>query len=196
MAKKVQDNKAAEPVIPEGAPYTKKCTAKILSKVLEVNPKARKSTSLDQAWVILAERYGLEGDMSSTLRDGSRFILYKDGQPVHEFKWSGTMWDEKNGDFDWTSIYRDVLEYTISKRLLMDRKRKIKVKEKIDVTPDEEEVVKETAPAAAGGKTLASLKKELAHLSARRSYYNKTGRPVDSIQSEMDRIKEEIKKLK
>lgn len=101
-------------------PYTKKCTPQIYEKVLNIKSDAKKTTTLDQAWVILSEAYGLEGELAST-PNSSKFILYKDNKIVNEFKWDTSNW--LDGDFDWNFIYKEVLEYCVIKKIFKKKRK-------------------------------------------------------------------------
>jgi hypothetical protein len=124
-------------------PKVKKCPAKILEKVLKVDPKAKKTTNLEDAWVLLATEYNMEGSIERKLKkefeseDGyTRFVLYKDGDAVNEFVWEKNDWDKKEMDWNWSMIYKDVLEYCLKHRMFTKAKRKVKPKVKVK---DEEE---------------------------------------------------------
>lgn len=169
-------------------PYTKKCSAKIYQKVASLDSGAKKTTTYDQAWVILATAYNWEGQMESKL-DSSRFILYKDDEAVHEFKWDNPMWDTKEGDWLWTDIYKEVIEWAITHRMLSVKKRKVKTKEAIKEEEDKP-IIEEPV------ETIDDLKKKLQRLSVKKSGYKKSGKDISEIEKEITEIKSKIETLK
>lgn len=171
-------------------PYTKKCTTKILDKVLKVDPKAKKTTTFDQAWVILAEKYNMEGSLEYSSGKGTRFILYKDNNAVHEFHWEGRLWNDKECDFEWNTIYKEVLEWCISVRMFKKGKWNPKEIEHIDDS-EETTVVEEQKEF-----TIDDYKKELQHLSARKSNVKKTGKDATEIEAHIAEVKAKIAELK
>ena len=86
--------------------YTKKATAKIFAEVLKVDPKASKLTSLDQAYVILMSHWDMELSIYKPLHELTKVALFRDDLIVKEWKFENG-WDDKEGDFDWNTIYKD-----------------------------------------------------------------------------------------
>ena len=98
---------------------SKKCTADILKHVLKIEPKISKSTTWDEAWNILSAAWEFEADLVHTVKEKTVFTLYRDGLLVETYK-LGDMWDEAKGDFNYTDIFRTVLD-NITKRRLYKR---------------------------------------------------------------------------
>ena len=98
------------------AKISKKCTADIYKHVEKAVPGITKNTTWDEAWDILSQAWEFEGDLTHTVRDKTVFTLYRDGLTVETYK-LGDMWDEKLGDFDYTNIFRTVLEDVTKRRL-------------------------------------------------------------------------------
>lgn len=98
------------------AKLSKKVTADIYKHVEKAVPGITKNTTYDEAWDILSQAWEFEGDLTHTVKDKTVFILYRDGLMVETYR-LGDMWDEKVGDFDYTNIFRTVLEDVIKRRL-------------------------------------------------------------------------------
>lgn len=98
------------------AKLSKKVTADIYKHVEKVVPGITKNTTYDEAWDILSQAWEFEGDLAHTIKDKTVFTLYRDGLTVETYK-LGDMWDEKVGDFNYTDIFRTVLENIIKRRL-------------------------------------------------------------------------------
>lgn len=179
--------------------YTKKATARILAEVLKVNPKASKLTTLDQAFVILMTHWDMELGIINKLHQPTKVSLYRDEEIPAEWEFENG-WDEKQGDFDWNTIYKEVLEDIIKRRLYKRPKLGKKAQKKYD-----EELAKKKAIREAESKpveiekpkvSLVELKQQRGILSSKISYWRKTKRPESDIavlESKLNEIKEQIK---
>ena len=98
------------------AKISKKCTADILKHVQKIEPTISKNTTWDEAWDILSQAWEFEADLTHTVKDKTVFTLYRDGLTVETYK-LGDMWDEKVGDFNYTDIFRTVLDDVTKRRL-------------------------------------------------------------------------------
>lgn len=98
------------------AKISKKCTADILKHVQKIEPTISKNTTWDEAWDILSQAWEFEADLAHTIKDKTIFTLYRDGLAVATYK-LGDMWDEKTGDFNYTDIFRTVLDDVTKRRL-------------------------------------------------------------------------------
>lgn len=119
--------------------YTKKATAKIIAEVLKLNPKASKLTSLDQAFVLLMTHWDMELSLLSKLNEPTKAILYRDDDTPYEWSFENA-WIDKEGDYDWNTIYKTVLEDIIKKKLYKRPKLGKRAQKKY-----EEEVAKKKA---------------------------------------------------
>lgn len=98
---------------------SKKCTADILKHVQKIEPTISKNTTWDEAWNILSQAWEFEADLVHTVKEKTIFTLYRDGLLVETYK-LGDMWDEVKGDFNYTDIFKTVLD-NITKRRLYKR---------------------------------------------------------------------------
>ena len=97
--------------------YTKKANATVMKQVLKVNPKASGRTTFDQAYVILMTEWDLEGDLVSTTTE-TTFKVWRDGEVCHTLTWTKKeSFNEKEGDWNWDLIYKDVLQTIIKDKL-------------------------------------------------------------------------------
>ena len=101
------------------AKISKKCTADIYKHVEKAVPGITKNTTWDEAWNILSAAWEFEADLVHTINEKTVFTLYRDGLLVETYK-LGDMWDEAKGDFNYTDIFRTVLD-NITKRRLYKR---------------------------------------------------------------------------
>lgn len=98
------------------AKLSKKVTVDIYKHVEKAVPGITKNTTYDEAWDILSQAWEFEGDLAHTVKDKTVFTLYRDGLVVETYR-LGDMWDEKVGDFNYTDIFRSVLENIIKRRI-------------------------------------------------------------------------------
>ena len=147
--------------------YTKKASARIIKEVQKINPKTPLTTTFDQAFVLLMTEWDLELGIEKT--DISiTTTLYKDGNSSELFKWlTKDAWSEKDCDFNWDFIYRNVLEQIIKDKLY--KRPKISKRELNAQKKAAELKAKEEAKAAAKAeKERIKKEKELAKANKRR----------------------------
>lgn len=100
--------------------YTKKATARILNEVLKINPKSSKLMSLDQAYVFLMTHWDMDMSIGMGYDYVTECVLNREwdmdgNKPT--WKFGKEIWDDKNGDWDWSTIYKTVLEDIIKKKM-------------------------------------------------------------------------------
>ena len=147
--------------------YTKKASARIIKEVQKINPKTPLTTTFDQAFVLLMTEWDLELGIEKT--DTSiTTTLHKDGNSSELFKWpTKDAWSEKDCDFNWDFIYRNVLERIIKDKLY--KRPKISKRELNAQKKAAELKAKEEAKAAAKAeKERIKKEKELAKANKRR----------------------------
>ena len=97
--------------------YTKKASARIIKEVQKINPKSPLTTTFDQAFVLLMTEWDLELGIEK-INTSITITLYKDGNSSELFRWPAKdAWSEKDCDFNWDFIYRNVLELIIKDKL-------------------------------------------------------------------------------
>lgn len=108
---------------------TKKASSRIYNVVIKFQPKASKLITYDEAWEVIANEGNLEGEVETKRNGDTKFILYKNDEIIHTYNLTGTFKPEI-GDWDWTTIYKTVLEDVISRRLYKNAKKGKKKLEK------------------------------------------------------------------
>ena len=99
---------------------SKKASAKIISLVQAIDSKASKNTCYNEAWDIISEYGDLDGELKTVDKTSkTSFTLYKGEKILHEFEWSNeTVFDKTCGDWDWTVIFSEVIEYIMKNKLV------------------------------------------------------------------------------
>lgn len=102
--------------------YTKKATAKIYNELAKLDKNTPKLTTLDQAFNILMNKWGLEMDVVMENRF-TNCSLYRNDERVYTWSFDDKVWIDKTGDFDWDIIYKTVLEDIIKLKLYKTPKK-------------------------------------------------------------------------
>lgn len=181
--------------------YTKKANAYIMKHVLKVNPKASGRTTFDQAYVMLMTEWDLEGDLVSTTTE-TTFKVWRDGEVCHTLTWpKKKSFNEKEGDWDWDLIYKDVLQAIIKDKLY--KRPKIGKRAAAKLAKEKEEAVKlaakEVAKKQAEEKLLLDIeeaKKKKNNLSAKISMYKKKGKDTSELRKEWETLRDFLKNNK
>ena len=105
---------------------SKKIPAKIYSFVEAIKPGISKNTSYDEAWDIIAEYGGLDGEVRSTHQTKqTRFILMRGEKEICDFDWDNKeVFKESEGDWDWTKIFSEVIEYVMKNKIVKKPRKK------------------------------------------------------------------------
>lgn len=191
--------------------YTKKANAYIMKHVLKVNPNASGRTTLDRAYVLLMTEWDLEGDLVSTTTE-TTFKIWRDGEVCHSLVWPKKVAkNEKEGDWDWDLIYKDVLQVIIKDKLY--KRPKLGKRAAAKLAKEREEAAKKAALEAkkAAAEKNAKKAKEAAKASAEKDIellkkrkkqlymkiYNDKKKGIDTthLQKEHDELVDRIKNL-
>jgi hypothetical protein len=185
--------------------YTKKATAKIIAEVLKLNPKASKLTSLDQAFVLLMTHWDMELSLLSKLNEPTKAILYRDDDTPYEWLFENA-WNDKEGDYDWNTIYKTVLEDIIKKKLYkrpkLGKRAQKKYEEEIAKKKAEREAreVEENKVEVETSKvSLVELRTQRGQLYAKISNWKKQKKDpnvIAAMEVQLEEIKKQIKEYK
>lgn len=174
--------------------YTKKANAYIMKQVLKVNPKASGRTTFDQAYVMLMTEWDLEGDLVSTTTE-TTFNVLRDGEVCHTLTWpKKDSFNEKEGDWNWDLIYKDVLQAIIKDKLY--KRPKIGKRAAAKLAKEKEEAAKlateKAAKKQAEEKLLMDIeetKKKKNNLSAKISMYKRKGKDTSELRKEWEELR-------
>lgn len=116
----------------------KKAPQTILSMVKIIDPTVSNNTNLERAWEVISEYWNIEGELyaaDSRSNNVTSFNIIYNGNLIHTCTWpTSEAWDNKEGEFNFNLIYKDVLEWLIkSKTLKKSRIRKSSKSGKIDL---------------------------------------------------------------
>lgn len=180
--------------------YTKKASARIIHELLKHEAKVSGNTTYDQAFIKLMTAWDLEGGLANT-GNKSLFYVYRDGELVHTFEWSkAEAYIEKERDWNWTFIYKTVLEHIIKTRLY--KRPKIGKRAAAKLAKEKAAPVKPIeTPIESPYKNMDSeaLRKLKNNLSSKISRGKKTGMPeneLNNLLKELDTVTVELKSRK
>lgn len=113
---------------------SKKASANIISFVQAINPNQPKLTSYDEAWDIISEYGGITGTLQthhSSKRNETVFELIKESNEsvLYTFTWKNKE-VFADGDWNWTKIFKEVLEYILKNKIVKKPRTK-----KTQITP-------------------------------------------------------------
>lgn len=187
---------------------TKKASAKVFKLVEKINPKASKLTTYDEAYEIIFTEYDLEGAMLADVKGDVTFNVYRGEDPISIATYKFPK-GYAEGDFDWNTIYKEVLENIISRRLykkpkLGKRAQKLydkKVEEMKTIIKEQEiKEAKELEEACKPTKTLPSdmddLKRLKGNLKVKIYTWKKKNKDVSELENELKLVEDKIQSMK
>ena len=143
---------------------TKKATSRIFKELEKINPKISPKTTFQQAFEILMAEWDLELSVESTTTS-TTCNIYKDNAVAYTFNWTRKeSYNERECDWDWNFIYKNVLEHIAKTRMYKRPKiskselRRIE-KERLEA---EKKAIKEAKLAEKDAKEQAKLDKQKA----------------------------------
>ena len=186
--------------------YTKKATAKIIAEVLKLDPKASKLTTLDQAFVFLMGHWNMELGLMTKLNEPTKATLYRDDDTPMEWSFED-VWIDKDGDYDWNRIYKEVLEDIIKKKLYkrpkLGKRAQKKYEEEVALKKakrEAEEAKENIVPEAPKPKlTIQELRKRRDNLSVKLCDWkkkNKDPMAIAEAEKQLEELKKQIKEYK
>lgn len=182
---------------------SKKASSYVINIVQKINPQATKLTTWDQAWNIISEWASLEGELISNDNGRSTdttFELSKGDKILKVFTWPTAEVFEA-GDWDWTRIFKDVIEYILKEKIIKTPRKKrsdvgeackqsVQRAKTAQISRSEQEMKKDVS------KELEALKKR--KMSLYHKIYNLQLKHKDAKEYiiQYNQITEQIKKLK
>ena len=183
--------------------YTKRASARVIKELLKYENKVSGNTTYDQAFVKLMTEWDLEGGLENK-GNQTFFYVYRDGSIIHTFEWSkDEAYIEKEREWDWTFIYKTVLEHIIKTRMykrpkLGKRAMKALEQQKLIEQDNSIENLKEPENPYKSFD-LDSLKKLKNNLSSKISKGKKSGlskEELDKLTTELELVSNEFKSRK
>lgn len=181
--------------------YTRKASARIIKEILKFKPKVPGNTTFDQAFTILMEEWDLEMSIKRQYTGETICQLYRDEETVKEWVYENDIaWIEKDGDWDWNIIFKDVLEDIIKlklyKRPKLGKRAQKKQDEKVAKLKEERIKAAEAEVKANEKVPFEVLKQKRNQLSSKITNLKKAKRDPNEIaelQKQLDEVKLQIK---
>lgn len=176
--------------------YTKRASARVIKELLKYEKKVSGNTTFDQAFVKLMTAWELEGGLENK-NNQTIFYIYRDGTVIHTFEWSkDDGYIEKERDWNWTFIYKEVLEHIIKTRMWKKPKISKRVQKSIETkkqesTPIEKQI--NNPYKSTDVETLRKLKNNLSSKISRNKKLGNNATELDSLIRELDIVTQEIK---
>lgn len=135
---------------------TKKASTRIFKELEKINPKISPKTTFQQAFEILMTEWDLELSVESTAAS-TTCNIYKDNAVAYTFNWTRKeSFNERECDWDWNFIYKNVLEHIAKTR--MYKRPKISKSELRRIEKEKAEAAKAAAKQAKLDEKAAKLK--------------------------------------
>lgn len=135
---------------------TKKASTRIFKELEKINSKISPKTTFQQAFEILMTEWDLELSVESTTTS-TTCSIYKDNVVAHTFNWTRKeSYNERECDWDWNFIYKNVLEHIAKTR--MYKRPKISKSELRRIEKEKAEAAKAAAKQAKLDERAAKLK--------------------------------------
>jgi hypothetical protein len=135
---------------------TKKASTRIFKELEKINPKISPKTTYQQAFEILMTEWDLELSVESTVTS-TTCNIYKDNVVAYTFNWSRKeSYNEREADWDWNFIYKNVLEHIAKTR--MYKRPKISKSELRRIEKEKAEAAKAAAKQAKLDEKAAKIK--------------------------------------
>ena len=135
---------------------TKKASTRIFKELEKINPKISPKTTFQQAFEILMTEWDLEMSVESTATS-TTCNIYKDNEVAYTFNWTKKeSYNERECDWDWNFIYKNVLEHIAKTR--MYKRPKISKSELRRIEKEKAEAAKAAAKQAKLDEKAAKLK--------------------------------------
>lgn len=125
--------------------FSKKASSNIISFAQAIDPNVSKLISYNEAWDIISEYGGITGGLytqHNKKHSLTAFDIIKESNDeiIHSFSWRNEdVFNE--GDWDWTKIFKEVLEY-ILKNKIVKKPRSKKRSETTQISKETERVNK------------------------------------------------------
>lgn len=178
---------------------SKKASAKIWNVASKFKTNLSKNTSYDEAWEIIAEAGDLECSIYTNKLNHTKFTLYRGDEVISEYDLNNVF---EEGDYDWTVIYKTVLDDIVARRLYKKQKISKRSQKKKDEVPTKQikeckPKIKEETEKSNGDIEQPQSKEELKRLKFNlkmkiKNWSNK-GKDVSELRNELDILENKLK---
>ena len=181
---------------------SKKASAKVWGVAAKFQPNLSKNTSYDEAWEIIATEGELEGEIDVNKWGQGKFTLYRGEEVLKVYELDVIF---RDGDWDWTTIYKTVCEDVVARRLykkpkLSKKAQKQKDEEvarlaqerKLKEELEEQAMLKEQQKQPELEQTKEELDRLKFNLKMKIKNWTKKGKDVSELESELKEINEKI----
>lgn len=185
---------------------SKKASAKVWGVAAKFCPNLSKNTSYDEAWEIIATEGELEGDIEANKYGMTKFTLYRGEEVLHVYD-LGVVF--RDGDWDWTTIYKTVCEDVVARRLYKKPKlskkaqkqkdeeiAKLAAERKLKEEQEEQAMLKEQQKHPEQEQSKEELKRLKFNLKMKIKTWLKKGKDVTELEAELDELNKKLESKK
>ena len=185
---------------------SKKASAKVWGVAAKFRPNLSKNTSYDEAWEIIATEGELEGDIEANKYGMTQFTLYRGEEVLHVYD-LGVVF--RDGDWDWTTIYKTVCEDVVARRLYKKPKlskkaqkqkdeeiAKLAAERKLREEQEEQAMLKEQQKQPEPEQSKEELKRLKSNLKMRIKVWLRKGKDVTELEAELAELNRKLESKK
>ena len=185
---------------------SKKASVKVWTVASKFQPNLSKNTSYDEAWEIIATEGELEGEIETSRLNQTKFILYRGEEQLKVYELGNIF---KDGDYDWTIIYKTVCEDIVARRLYKKPKlskkaqkakdeeiAKLTAERKLREEQEDQAMLKEQQKQPEPEQSKEELKRLKFNLKMKIKTWTKKGKDVTELEAELDELNKKLETKK
>jgi hypothetical protein len=194
------------------AKASKKASSSIISLVQAIDSSKSKLISYDEAWEVISEYTGIEGGIYNSIKTNKTVFTLSIKSDDEDIEIGKIEFDSKDvfldGDWDWTVIFKTVIEYMIKNKLVKkprtkkdgsksDGKYVLKRSKTAQISKISAELTKSLPKEekAVKSQDIQELRKKRFKLSCKISNWKKKGKDITQLEKEYNELRQIIKNM-
>lgn len=194
------------------AKASKKASSSIISLVQAIDSSKSKLISYDEAWEVISEYTGIDGGIYNSIKTNKTVFTLSIKSDDEDIEISKIEFDSKDvfldGDWDWTVIFKTVIEYMMKNKLVKkprtkkdgsksDGKYVLKRSKTAQISKISTELTKSLPKEekAVKSQDIQELRKKRFKLSCKISNWKKKGKDITQLEKEYNELRQIIKNM-
>ena len=194
------------------AKASKKASSSIISLIQAIDSSKSKLISYDEAWEVISEYTGIDGGIYNSIKTDKTVFTLSIKSDDEDIEIGKIEFDSKDvfldGDWDWTVIFKTVIEYMIKNKLVKkprtkkdgsksDGKYVLKRSKTAQISKISTELTKSLPKEekAVKSQDIQELRKKRFKLSCKISNWKKKGKDITQLEKEYNELRQIIKNM-
>lgn len=194
------------------AKASKKASSSIISLVQAIDSSKSKLISYDEAWEVISKYTGIDGGIYNSIKTDKTVFTLSIKSDDEDIEIGKIEFDSKDvfldGDWDWTVIFKTVIEYMIKNKLVKkprtkkggsksDGKYVLKRSKTAQISKISTELTKSLPKEekAVKSQDIQELRKKRFKLSCKISNWKKKGKDITQLEKEYNELRQIIKNM-